>query len=68
MSKHISQYAHVIGIDMDAIDRLMDAVIHNGWQPYGNLVIDPRTREFIQPIVRYGDEPQTHMPAGVFWS
>jgi len=37
----ISEYKTVYGNCPEAIDRDVNGFIHEGWQPYGNLIIKP---------------------------
>jgi hypothetical protein len=54
---HVTDYWVLRSTDPDELDSRVVTAIHNGWQPYGTLVLDHAGDEtwYVQPMVRYAE-------------
>lgn len=46
------EYTIVVGIDPTNLQKHVNAFLEYGWEAQGNLVIDPSTKLYMQPVVR----------------
>ena len=58
-SHHVTNYRILLDEEPEALGRLVEAAIHDGWQPYGSLCLSPRGDGFrsvySQAVVKYAD-------------
>ena len=54
-SSHIANYQIVVARDTDGLRYEVETAIHNGWQPFGSLVVDQGKDgvSYLQPMVKY---------------
>ena len=50
------EYTIVVGTDLTDLKKMVNDFLNYGWEPQGNLVIDPITKLYMQPVVRDLDD------------
>lgn len=50
------EYTIVVGTDLAELKKIVNDFLKYGWEPQGNLVIDPITKLYMQPVVRDLDD------------
>ena len=46
------EYTIVVGTSPTDLEKIINDFLKYGWEPQGNLVIDPFTKLYMQPVVR----------------
>ena len=50
------EYTIVLASDALKVEKMVNDFLKYGWEPQGNLVIDPNTKLYMQPVVRDLDD------------